>query len=127
MAATSSPSVIVIDDEVAMCAALESLLSSNGVRVSSYGSAEEFLQAASPDGTSCLILDVNLPGMSGFDLLSHLAHGEWQRIPVIFITAHDDPHGRIRARALAAGAHAFFAKPLLCEALLDAVSSARRE
>lgn len=124
MTPDSNPSVIVVDDDDAVREAMESLLRSSGWRVTGFASAEDFLRSASPRGVGCLILDINLPGMSGLELQRHLVRGEWQSVPVIFITAHSDRDGRMRQQAMQGGARAFLSKPFLDDVLLDAVRSA---
>ena len=89
--------------------------------VDAFGSAEEFLASESVNDTACLILDVYLPGMNGFELQSRL--NEQQRgIPIIFITAHADDVSR--ARALKGGAVEFLGKPVRREPLFKAIQSA---
>ena len=125
MTPVSYRSVIIVDDEASVREALASLLRSSGLRVASFASAEDLLRAASPDDVVCLILDINLPGMSGLELQQYfLADQRWQCIPIIFITAGDDRDGRIRARALRDGARAFLPKPFIDDELIRAVHSA---
>jgi FixJ family two-component response regulator len=116
--------IIIIDDDAAICEAVGSLIRSSGFHVLSFASAEDFLDVASPDGIGCLILDINLPGMSGLELQRHLAPTEWRHVPVIFITARDDHDGRMRTQAIQAGAHAFLSKSFFGDELLDALKSA---
>ena len=119
------PTVIIVDDEAAVREATASLLRSTGLRVSSFASAEDFLGSASPEGVGCLILDINLPGMSGLELQQQcLARPQWRRVPIIFITAREDRGDRIRAQAMRDGAHAFLPKPFIDDELLNAVHSA---
>ncbi len=89
--------------------------------VETFASAEEFLASARLDETSCLILDVCLPGMSGFDLQKRL-NVERRAIPVVFITAHADEVSR--QRALEAGAVDLLAKPVRGVALFKAIRAA---
>jgi FixJ family two-component response regulator len=101
--------VCVVDDDVSLLRALRRLLSAAGFAVEAFSSAEEFLASRHSAPPRCLVLDVRLGGMSGFDL------HEWLRrsgstIPVIFITAHDDPTTRECARR--AGAVRCLGKPL---------------
>jgi FixJ family two-component response regulator len=110
--------IAIVDDDEAVREALQSLLKSMGLRAEGFASAEEFLQSAHLPGTTCLILDVRMPGMGGLELQRQLAAAEC-RIPIIFITAHGDED--TRARALQAGAVDFLAKPFSEEALLTAV------
>ena len=110
-----------MNDDESVREALQSLLKSMGFRAEGFSSAEEFLQSAQISATTCLILDVRMPGMSGLELQRQLA-ADQRRIPIIFITAHGDDD--TRARALQAGAVDFLAKPFSEEALLTAVHSA---
>src|SRR5262245_31921072 len=100
--------IIVVDDDVAMSRALGRLLGLAGFRTATFLSAEELLQEGGAQEASCLVLDVNLPGLSGFELHRRLVQSG-MRQPVIFITAHDDPEWRTRAAS--AGASAYLTKP----------------
>jgi len=97
------------------------LIRSFGFTVMVFASAEEFLRFGSLQDTSCLVLDVHMPGMSGLQLQSHLAAAGY-RIPIIFITAYPDE--QTRARALEAGAVDFLPKPFGDDALLNGIRSA---
>lgn len=92
-----------------------------GFLVEVFASGEEFLLSGRLHDTSCLVLDVHMPGMNGLELQSHLA-GAGYRIPIIFVTAYSDE--RTRALALEAGAVAFLYKPFSEEALLNGIHSA---
>jgi FixJ family two-component response regulator len=92
-----------------------------GLEVETFSSAQEFLQAKRPDAPSCLVLDVRLPGLSGFDLQREMAEAE-VNIPIIFITGYGDIP--MSVRAMKAGAVEFLAKPFRDQDLLDAVSQA---
>lgn len=118
--ATCSPAplVAIVDDERAIREALESLLKSVGFRVDVFASAESFICSGDRDKTNCLILDVRMPWMSGFELQERLAAAN-NHIPIIFITAHADETSR--ARAFVSGAVAFLSKPFAEEALLEAI------
>jgi FixJ family two-component response regulator len=123
--AGTKPTIIVIDDDAPIRKALGKLLGSDGWSVSSYASAEDFLQASSPDGIRCLVLDIDLPGMSGLHLQQRLAFSDdWRHVPVIFVTARYDHEGRTKAQAIHNGAYAFLLKPFIGENLLHAVRSA---
>ena len=98
-----------------------SLMRSAGFDVEAFATAEEFLVSESLNGTSCLILDVTLPGMNGFELQSRL-HIERPDIPIVFITAHADEVSR--QRALQGGAIEFLSKPVRRETLFKAIHSA---
>src|ERR1700739_761915 len=89
MTTAGAPVVFIIDDDAAVRASIQDLLESLGLRSESFGTAEEFLRAKRPDGPSCLVLDVRLPGVNGLDFQRRLVD-EGIRIPVIFITGHGD-------------------------------------
>jgi FixJ family two-component response regulator len=113
--------ISVIDDDASVRAATDNLLSSHGYLVHTFASAEEFLRSAGLNGSSCVIADVQMPVMSGLDLLTHMrAHGH--SAPFIFITAF--PEESVRARALKAGAICFLAKPFAGPALINCVEAA---
>lgn len=113
--------ISIVDDDPSIREALKSLMRSVRFDVEAYGSAEEFLASASFDKTECLILDVYLPGMSGFELQERLNAGH-SGIPIVFITAHADEFSR--QRALKAGAADFLGKPVRREALFRAIQTA---
>jgi FixJ family two-component response regulator len=102
------PVISIIDDDASVRAATNNLLRSLGYTVHTFVSAEEFLRTAHLDDTSCVIADVQMPGMSGVDLQARLLT-QGYRVPFIFITAF--PEETIRARALKAGALCFLTKP----------------
>lgn len=116
--APEAPLVTVVDDDEAIREALESLLKSVGFRAKVFASAEGFINSGDLDETECLIVDVQMPWMSGFELQERLAAAN-NRIPIIFITAHADETSQ--ARALISGAIAFLPKPFAESALLEAV------
>src|ERR1700722_15975514 len=87
------PRISIVDDDASICEALKSLMRSVKYDVEAFGSAEAFLASERSFETSCLILDLYLPGMNGFDLQNHL-NSEQRNIPVIFITAHADEISR---------------------------------
>src|SRR5919108_833795 len=113
--------VYVIDDDSSICEALGSLLRSAGFSVQTFPSAQSFLATKRPDTPSCLVLDVQLPGLSGLDLQRELAKTDVQ-IPIIFITGHGDVPTSVRA--IKAGALEFLTKPFEDEDLLDAIQQA---
>ena len=115
--------IAVVDDEAALCEALESLLRSAGFSPMTFPSAEAFLASEHGKGAGCLILDVRLPGMSGLELQQHLANSGSQ-IPIVFITAQEDGDGQLQAQALRGGALACLRKPFDDEDLLRALQSA---
>jgi FixJ family two-component response regulator len=113
--------VFVIDDEDLVRRGLESLVKSSGLRVETFASACEFMEAKRPDAPGCLVLDVRLPGLSGLDLQRRLAEND-VRIPIIFITGHGDIP--IAVRAMREGAFDFLTKPIRRPHLLDAIHRA---
>jgi len=115
--------ISVVDDDESLRRSLRNFLRSVGFRVETFASAEEFLTSAQRETTGCLVLDLRMTGMSGFDLLRHLAAAK-VRVPAVILTAHGDQE--IRQRCLAAGAVAFLDKPFRGDALLDAVQTALR-
>ena len=113
--------VVVVDDDREMGRAIERLLKASGLSTVSFSSGEALLETNAAATADLLILDVNMPGLSGFELRSRLlALGV--RTPVIFITAYDDPVAR--ARAAASGAAGYLAKPFGSEALLAVLAGA---
>ena len=113
--------IAVVDDDQSVRVALENLISSVGFEVKLFASAEEFLDSDAPLKTDCAVLDVRLPGISGFELQRKLA-ADGQSIPLIIITAQGDD--KARDEALAGGAIAFLKKPFKEDVLLDAIDSA---
>src|ERR1700738_4416130 len=113
--------VFVIDDDAAVRAAIQGLLKSVGLRSESFGTAQEFLRRKRPDGPSCLVLDVRLPGINGLDFQRELADGGF-RIPIIFITGHGDIP--MTVKAMKSGAVEFLTKPFRDQDLLDAINQA---
>jgi FixJ family two-component response regulator len=115
--------VTIVDDDQAVRDALSNLLESVGMRVEAFASAEDFVNSGRLNRTTCLILDIQLRGMSGLELQRELAAGK-RLIPIIFITAHGQ--NGIREQALRDGAVGFFYKPFSSVALLNTVHSALR-
>jgi FixJ family two-component response regulator len=113
--------ISVIDDDASVRAATNNLLSSHGYLVHTFASAEDFLQSAHVDSSSCVVADVQMSAMSGLDLLTHM-RSEGYNAPFIFITAF--PEESVRARALKAGAACFLAKPFGGPALISCVEAA---
>jgi len=101
--------IAVVDDDAFVRDALEDLITSFGHRVRTFHSADEFLQSGAIEGTSCLITDLQMPGMSGLDLQEWLLNNG-HSTPVIFMTAF--PEERARTAALNRGARAFLKKPV---------------
>jgi FixJ family two-component response regulator len=116
-----APTVFVVDDDAAMRAAIQGLLKSVGLRSETFGIAHEFLQRKRPEGPSCLVLDVSLPGVNGLDFQRELADAGVQ-IPIIFITGHGDIP--MTVKAMKSGAVEFLTKPFQDQALLDAIHQA---
>jgi DNA-binding NtrC family response regulator len=114
-------SVFVVDDDRSIRESLQNLIRSAGLKVQTFASAQEFLASQHANAPSCLVLDVELPGLSGLDLQEELAKADIQ-IPIIFITGHCDIP--MTVRALKAGAIEFLTKPLRDEDLLNAVDQA---
>src|SRR5207247_11181902 len=119
--AESQPTVVVVDEVLSVWRGLERLLRLAGYRVESFTSGREFLERVAPDGPRCLVLDVRMPGQSGFELYEALA-ARGRPLPVIFITGHGDIP--MAVRAMKAGAVDFLTKPFDVEALFDAVRQA---
>jgi FixJ family two-component response regulator len=118
---TARPLIVIVDDEDCIRRALSRLMISAGFRAQAFGSGEEFfasLQATRPD---CVILDLHMPAMSGFDIQERL-RTEQNPIPVVVITGHDSTESQ--QRALSAGAVAYLRKPVDDQALLAAISNA---
>ena len=116
--------VSIVDDDESLRRSVKNLLTSVGFQVETFASAEAFLQSAHRADTRCVVLDLRMPGMSGLDLLVHLA-ATGSPIPVVILTAHSDDEAR--RRMLQAGAVAFLGKPFHGEALLGAVRRALAE
>lgn len=113
--------IFVVDDDASIRDSLRDLLGSAGLNVQTFASAQEFLASPSTDVASCLVLDVQLPGISGLDLQQELTKLDAQ-IPIIFITGHGDIP--MSVRAMKGGAIEFLTKPFRDEDLLNAVEQA---
>ena len=116
-----APVVFVVDDDASVRKALANLLSSVGLAVQTFGTAQEFLSSERPDAPGCLVLDVRLPGLSGLDVQRQLAEARIQ-LPIIFITGHGDI--KMSVDAMKAGAVEFLTKPFREQVLLDAIQQA---
>ena len=114
---TDQSFVLLVDDDLNVRQAVSNLLSSMGFRVTSFGSAEEFLEYPKPEAPTCLILDLELPNINGLELQQRLA----ARVPppITFITGHGDVPSSVRA--MKAGAIEFLSKPIGDQELLEAV------
>jgi FixJ family two-component response regulator len=117
----SKPIIAIVDDEVSMLRALRRLLRSEGFAAMTYASAEEFLRSGLQQCVGCLVLDVQMPGMTGLDLLAHLAASD-MTLPVIIITGLGDEETRLRAEQ--AGVVAYLRKPFEEKVLLEAIQRA---
>jgi FixJ family two-component response regulator len=118
---SDAPVVFVVDDDEPFREGLCRLLSSLGVFVKAFPTAAEFLAAERPASPACLLLDVNLPGLSGLDLQRELLASN-APLPIVFLTGHGDIS--MSVRAMKAGAVEFLTKPFRQEDLLDAVRQA---
>jgi FixJ family two-component response regulator len=119
--AKGKPSVYIVDDDALVREMLSSLLRSVGLQVRLFESAPELLQSGLEDAPCCLVLDIRLPGLGGFDLQEELAKANIN-VPIIFLTGHGDIP--MSVRAMKAGAVDFLTKPFRDQDLLDAVSTA---
>jgi FixJ family two-component response regulator len=115
--------IAILDDEPAMRKALHRLLTSCGFHVEDYESGEELIAASGSNSLDCLLLDLHMPGLNGFDVLE-----TWRSrriaVPVIVITAYDEPG--MAERVLALGASAYLKKPAEKQALLAAIEAANQ-
>src|ERR1700737_123972 len=121
MMPADAATVFVVDDDPSVRTSIQGLLKSASLRSESFGTAEEFLRRKRPDGPSCLVLDVSLPGVNGLDFQRQLGNAGIQ-IPIIFITGHGDIP--MTVRAMKSGAVEFLTKPFQDQALLDAIRQA---
>ena len=117
----TQPIVFVVDDDASVREAVERLVRSAGLRVEAFASAEEFLTRPKADAPSCLVLDVQLPDLSGLDLQRRMADAS-NDIPIVFITGHGDIPTTVRA--MKAGAVEFLTKPLVEGDLLESIRHA---
>ena len=118
---TAVPVISIIDDDASVRAATNNLVRSLGYTVHTFASAEAFLHSAQLNDTSCAIVDVQMPTMSGIELQSHL-RAKGCGVPFIFITAF--PEESIRARALKDGAIGFLTKPFDAGTLISCLNTA---
>jgi FixJ family two-component response regulator len=118
MTPAGAPTVFVVDDDDLVRASIQGMLKSVGLRSETFGAPQEFLRSKRPDGPSCLILDVRLPGVNGLDFQRELADAGI-RIPIIFITGHGDIP--MTVKAMKSGAVEFLTKPFRDQDLLDAI------
>ena len=113
--------IAVVDDEESIRKALTRLMRSAGLEVASFSSGAEFIESISTRRPDCLVLDLHMPVMDGFEVQTQLT-AAGTRIPVIIITGHDSPEARWRA--MAGHPAAYFRKPVDGQALLDAIEFA---
>ena len=113
--------IIVVDDDSSMRLAVQRFLLVSGFRSVTFASAEALLETDAASTASCLVLDIQLSGMSGLNLMQKLKRAG-NAVPVIYITAHDDPHTRQQAEAQ--GAVAYLTKPFEGSVLIEAVRRA---
>ena len=116
------PIISIVDDDISIRKSLDRLIRSAGLKVLVFASAEEFLNSAQPLKADCLILDIQLPGMSGIELLHYLKTQKY-KVPIIFITAHGSDE-QARSEAASDWTVAYLIKPFSGEELLDAVNTA---
>ena len=116
----ANPSVLVIDDDPEFRDSVARLLRTVGLHARQFSSVPDFLRADPPNGPTCLVLDVRMPGRSGLDLQSELVAANRQ-VPIIFITAHADVP--MTVQAMKGGAIEFLTKPFRDQDLLDAVEA----
>ena len=121
MRSAPTPTVFVVDDDDLVRASIQGMLKSVGVRSETFATAQDFLSSKRPDGPSCLVLDIRLPGVSGLDFQHQLVDAGI-RIPVIFITGHGDIP--MSVKAMKSGAVEFLTKPFRDQDLLDAIHQA---
>jgi FixJ family two-component response regulator len=121
MTSSDTPTVFIVDDDARMRAAMQRLLKTVGLQSESFATPQDFLRRKLPDGPSCLILDVRLPGMSGLEVQSKLNETGVQ-IPIIFITSHGDIP--MTVKAMKSGAVEFLTKPFRDQDLVDAIQQA---
>jgi FixJ family two-component response regulator len=117
----ATPIVFVVDDDDLVRTAIQGMLKSVGLRSETFATSEAFLRSQRPDGPSCLVLDVRLPGMNGLDFQRELANAG-VHIPIIFITGHGDIP--MSVKAMKSGAVEFLTKPFRDQDLLGAINQA---
>jgi FixJ family two-component response regulator len=115
------PIISIVDDDDFFRNSLDNLIRSVGFRVQGFSSGESFLNSDQARDTACLILDVRMPGMSGFELQRQIVTANW-RIPIIFVTSYAD--GDEKVQALEAGAVDYLHKPFREEDLINAIDAA---
>ena len=121
---TESPTIVLVEDDAGMSQAIERVLQAGGFTSVLFVSAEAALEACATETADCLVLDIHLPGISGFELYRRLAHDE-KVIPVIFITARDEQAVREEAESLG-GVGSYLPKPFSGRDLLQAITCVLR-
>jgi FixJ family two-component response regulator len=114
--------IVVVDDDDSIRRALLRVLNAAGYRAEAFASAESLLASGAAGQANCVVLDIHLPGLSGFELRRELVRSGAPQPPVIFITGYDGPGARAQAEAL--GAAAYLPKPFSGRALVEAVARA---
>ena len=117
----SNALIAIVDDDPSVREGLESLIRSAGWRVEKFASAQEFLARSGAEAPCCLILDLQMPGLSGLDLQKRMAEVELE-IPIVFLTGHGNIPASVQA--MKAGAVEFLTKPIDEEELLQAIREA---
>lgn len=115
------PTICIVEDDESVREATKDLIRWLGYTVATFANAEEYLRSDRVAETSCLIADIQMPGMSGADLQERLI-AEGRRMPIIFMTAFPDP--KVRARVLQAGACGFLTKPFNDDSLIECLDKA---
>jgi FixJ family two-component response regulator len=118
---TNDARLAVVDDDEDVRVAMTRLLDSAGFTVESFATGAEFLRTIGEQPPGCVVLDLHMPGMSGFEVQDAIASGH-PSLPVIVITGHDTPE--TRARAMRLGAQVYLCKPVDDEALITAIGAA---
>jgi FixJ family two-component response regulator len=113
--------IAIVDDDPAVRQAAGNLFRSMGLKARAFASAEEFLSCGAVDDVSCLVLDVQMPGMGGLNLQSHLA-ASGRHVPIVFVTGY--PDDGVRTKAMESGAVCFLTKPFEEGDLLDGLRTA---
>jgi FixJ family two-component response regulator len=116
-----SKQVFIVDDDESVCRALSVLLVTYGFTVNTFNSADEFFHAVSNSAPGCLVLDIHMPGLDGWEMLQHLRPSECRR-SIIIISA--DKNGGLKERSLKAGALGFLQKPFNGQELVDLIEQA---
>ena len=116
--------IFLVDDDTEMRLAVGRLLKASGFQVKTFESAEALLDSGMVTDADCLVLDVHMDGLSGFELCDRLRQ-QGHELPVIFLTAYDDPGSRERAKTL--GAAAYLSKPFRARLLLEAIDVACKQ